>query len=603
MGFDHLQISLCVGVQKMVRADLAGAGVIFTRDQQSGFPEFMSISMGWGLGETVVQGLINPDTFVVYKPFVHHSHCLPFLEKRLGHKQKKSIYSESGQGSILVHTDRKERISYVLQDEEVLHLCRSALIIEKHFQKPMDIEWAKDGETDQLFVLQARPISSEKHQEKKPITMYRIKGKPRRLLTGISIGEGIASGKICLLNSVDDIKEIGNCPLLVSEMANTSWLPIMQQRGAKGLITDFGGTNSHAAILSRELGIPAILGTVQATYTLHQAQEVTIVALEGDFGHVYEGQVAYDTKTFLPEDLPTIHSKICLDLESAQGALRWWRLPCAGVGLVNLDFILKQFIRIHPLALLHSDDIQERSTRLKIDALTKGYPDPIVYFQTIISSSLATIAATHYPLPVVVRLNSLTSQEFAQLRGGKLFETGTLRDCRGTSRYLHEKYKQAFLMELETIVQVRQRQCLDNLQIMVPYCQTPHQANALFDLMQKNNISPKEQGLQVHLSCDCQENLLQGKALRKHFSHVSLNVSQFLEMVHEMGKYPEKEQILYQLVQTWTDTGGEVALRAHKAEDLKFLLDSALQAGIARFTVPPEEVALLQEMLAQTEKK
>lgn len=601
-GFDHLQISLCIGIQKMIHADQTGSGVVFSKDQDSEFPDIMVISAGWGLGETVVQGLINPDIILLYKPMLKQDNCWPILEKIRGHKEKKTIYSDSGQGTRLVETNQQEKLSYVLSDEEVLKLSLYALAIEDHFLEPMDIEWTKDEETNKLVILQARPLSSDKKPEQESINFYRVKGKAHRLLTGISIGEGVIRGRICILKEVKDIYEINNCPIIVSEMANTAWLPIMHQRGAKGLITDFGRRNSHAATLSRELGIPAVLGTIKATQDLRQGQEVTLMAIRGNLGRIYEGHLDYETRTLFPQNLPEIQSKIYISVDSSESALSWWKLPCSGIGLVNLDFILQRLIRIHPLALLHLDQIKRHSTRLNIQNLTKGYPSPAAYFRELLTTTLAKIAATRYPLPVVVKLNSLTSEKFAQLKAGEQFETDSLKQRRGVSRYLHEEYSYAFLLELEAVLQVHQEHCLDNLQFMIPYCKNPTQANELFNLMQRNKVLLNKDRLKVGLSCDLEANINQTPEFSALFDNVSVDVDLISKLTKQKINAKATEQMFYKLTQAWGHQEGKVGIRAQKEEEIQPMLLQALQAGINKFTVPPEELATLQEMLAKQEK-
>ena len=352
-GFDHLRVALSIGVQKMVRADKAGSGVMFTIDTETGFKDAAVINAAWGLGENVVQGTVNPDEYMVFKPLLGNPAFTPIIEKNLGAKEKTLVYAMGGTRTTRnIDTARDERNAFVLSDAEILTLARWAVSIEQHYGKPMDIEWAKDGNTGRLFIVQARPETVQSRREAGYLKTYEMKQKGKRLLTGLSIGEAIAAGRVCLIKSAGDIARFKDDAILVTEMTDPDWVPIMKR--ARGIVTDHGGRTCHAAIVSRELGIPAIVGTGKATEILKNGQKITISGAEGDLGYVYEGLLEFQETEVNLENLPETRTRIMMNIASPAAAFRWWRLPVKGIGLARMEFIINNIIKIHPLALLIS---------------------------------------------------------------------------------------------------------------------------------------------------------------------------------------------------------------------------------------------------------
>ncbi|MFN8418924.1 MAG: phosphoenolpyruvate synthase [Anaerolineae bacterium] len=364
-GFDHLRIALSIGVQKMVRSDKAGAGVMFTIDTETGFPAVIVINASWGLGENVVKGSVTPDEYMIFKPLVNTPDLTPIIQKTLGSKEKKLVYAVGGsEVTKNVDTTVEERRTLVLNDEELMHLARWACLIEKHYGRPMDIEWAKDGQTGELFIVQARPETVQSQREAASLKTYSLKQSAETLiplLTGLSIGEAIATGKVCLIKDISEIDQFEDGAILVTGMTDPDWVPIMQR--AAGIITDFGGRTCHAAIVSRELGVPAVVGTGAATQVLKDKQPVTLSCAEGDQGHIYDGILEYEEHLLKLEDVPKTSTRVMMNIGDPAAAMRWWRLPCAGIGLARMEFIISNIIKIHPMALIHFDQLKDRGAR------------------------------------------------------------------------------------------------------------------------------------------------------------------------------------------------------------------------------------------------
>ncbi len=443
-GFDHMQVGLSIGVQKMVRSDKAGSGVIFTIDTETGFPNVVVIDAAWGLGENVVQGAVTPDEYVVFKPLLNDLDLHPIIEKTLGTKEKKMIYAVGGSATTKnVDTTVKERRSFVLNDTEILQLARWAKTIEDHYGRPMDIEWAKDGESGQLYIVQARPETVQSQRVAASLKSYTLKESGKPLLTGLSIGEAIAAGKVCLIKSVAEMDQFEDGAILVTGMTDPDWVPIMQR--AAGIITDYGGRTCHAAIVSRELGVPAVVGTGEATQVLKDKQNVTLSCAEGEHGYIYDGILDFEENELSLDDLPQTETRIMMNIGDPAAALRWWRLPCQGIGLARMEFIISNIIKIHPMALVHFDQLKDKSARFQIEKLTQGYAEKTGYFVDHLARGIAKIAASQFPNPVIVRMSDFKTNEYANLIGGKEFEpeeSNPMLGFRGASRYAHELYRE-----------------------------------------------------------------------------------------------------------------------------------------------------------------
>ncbi|HHP7246131.1 MAG TPA: phosphoenolpyruvate synthase, partial [Elainellaceae cyanobacterium] len=402
-NFDHMQVALSIGVQKMVRSDKASSGVMFSIDTETGFPDVALISAAWGLGETVVQGSVNPDQYTVFKPLLTKSDLCPIVDKVKGSKEKKMVYATEGSKTTeTVQTSGKERQAFVLNDDEILQLARWAAVIEAHYEKPMDMEWAKDGDTGELFIVQARPETVQSQRSAGTLKTYKLKEQGKKLLTGLSIGDAIATGKVCRVLSVEDIDKVKDDSILVTEMTDPDWVPVMKR--VAGIVTDYGGRTCHAAIVSRELGIPAIVGTGDATRTLKDGHEVTVSCAEGDQGNIYDGLLKFEAVDVSLEDVPDTRTQLMMNIASPSAAFQWWRLPTQGVGLARMEFIINNIVKIHPMALVHYDELNDRSAWKQIRDMTKGYADKRTYFVERLALGISKIAASQYPNPVIVRM-------------------------------------------------------------------------------------------------------------------------------------------------------------------------------------------------------
>ena len=532
-GFDHLQIALSIGVQRMVRADKAGSGVMFSIDTETGFTGVVVISAAWGLGENVVQGTVNPDKYLVFKPPLANESFSPIIEKTLGSKERKMIYAEGGSARTRnVGTTRRERQSFVLSENEILELARWAVEIERHYGRPMDMEWAKDGESGALYIVQARPETVQSARRATSMTSYRLKAKSRVLVSGAAIGEAIAAGKVCLIRNAEQIERFREGSILVTETTDPDWVPIMKK--AAGIITDHGGTTSHAAIVSRELGVPAIVGAQSATEILREGQEITLSCAEGETGHVYEGLLPFEKTEIDLGELPATTTAMMVNIGSPAAAFQWWRLPTRGVGLARMEFIISNIIKIHPMALVRYDGLKDRSARRQIEELTRGYADKRDYFVDVLARGIAKIAAPFHPHPVIVRLSDFKSNEYAHLIGGAEFEPheeNPMLGLRGASRYYSERYRDGFALECRAIRKAREEIGLDNIIVMVPFCRTPAEADKVLATMAQNGLRRGDAGLQLYVMCEIPSNVILAEEFAKRFDGFSIGSNDLTQLV------------------------------------------------------------------------
>jgi pyruvate,water dikinase len=544
-GFDHMDVALSVGVQKMVRADKAG--VLFTVDTETGFPDAAIINAGWGLGENVVKGAINPDQYTVYKPFLSHGKTLPILNKRRGSKKQKMVYADSDAGNTVnVETTPAERDAFVLSDREILKLARWGALIENHYGRAMDIEWACDGETEELYILQARPETVQSQRATGRLHHYRLTESGKRLVTGLSVGKAIATGEACVIHSAEQIDQFKEGAILVTEMTDPDWGPILKQ--AAGIITDHGGRTSHAAIVSREMGIPAVVGTGNATEVLQDGREVTLSCAEGEEGYVYAGALAFESEEINLDDLPNTKTRIMINIASPHAAMQWWELPVHGVGLARMEYIINNVIKVHPMALVRYATLDDDDLKARIDELTRGYDQKTEYFVDNLAQGIGTIAATQYPDPVVVRLSDFKTNEYADLLGGQDFEPkeeNPMLGWRGASRYYSEGYREGFALECEAIRRVRDTMGFDNVIIMVPFCRTLEEADKVIDVLADNGLRRERNGLEVYVMAEIPSNVVLAEEFAHRFDGFSVGSNDLTQLVLGVGRDAEQLSHLF----------------------------------------------------------
>lgn len=536
-GFDHLDVALSIGVQRMVRSDVGASGVMFSIDTDSGFPRVAVVSAAWGLGETVVQGTINPDKYLVFKPLLapagEADKFSPIIEKTLGSKERKMVYSRGGHARTkMVDTSDAERRAFVLADAEILALARWAVSVEEHYARPMDMEWARDGVTGELFMVQARPETVQSQKSGSRFTLHHLRDTGTVLASGAAIGDSIAQGTACVIRSAGDIENFRDGAILVTEMTDPDWVPIMKR--AAGIVTDHGGPTSHAAIVSRELGVPAVVGTGNATAVLAEGRAVTLSCAEGDEGRVYEGTLAFDTEEVDLGDLPETRTKVMVNIASPAAAFQWWRLPADGVGLARMEFIISSLIRVHPMALVHPDRVTDPAEAGQIRALTRGYPDPKDYFVDALALGIAKIAAPYYPRPVIVRLSDFKTNEYAHLIGGSAFEEpeeNPMLGFRGASRYYDDRYRAGFALECAALKRVREQLGFTNVIVMVPFCRTPHEADRVLAVMAERGLVRGQDGLQVYMMCEIPSNVVLAAKFATRFDGFSIGSNDLTQLV------------------------------------------------------------------------
>ncbi len=537
-GFDHFKVALSIGIMKMVRSDLATSGVMFTLDTETGFRDVVFITACYGLGENIVQGTVNPDEYYVFKPTFLKGHR-PIIRRNLGEKKIKMIYGKSGSKVLTknIEVPEQERRRFCLSDDEVLSLAKQAMTIEDHYSKkagearPMDIEWAKSGISGELFIVQARPETVESQKAMDAIEVYHLDGKGSVLSRGRSVGEKIASGKARKIEDVVHLSSFQPGEILVSDTTMPDWEPVLKTAAA--IVTNKGGRTCHAAIVSRELGIPAVVGSKDAMEKIQTGQEVTVSCAEGDEGTVYEGLLPFHVDMVNPHNSQRPKTKIMINLANPEMAFSLSKIPNDGVGLARMEFIISSFIKIHPMALVHPERVADESVKQKIDTLTFGYTSKKDYFVEKLAEGVGTIAAAFYPKPVVVRMSDFKTNEYASLLGGHSFEPeedNPMIGFRGASRYYDDKYREGFALECLAMARVRSDMGLTNLIIMIPFCRRVEEGEKVLAEMAKHGLVRGENGLEVYVMCEIPNNVLLIDEFSKLFDGFSIGSNDLTQL-------------------------------------------------------------------------
>jgi pyruvate,water dikinase len=530
-GFDHSLVALSVGVQTMVRSDIGSSGVVFTLDTESGFRDAVFITASYGLGETVVQGAVNPDEFYVYKPALENNR-FPILRKNLGSKAIKMVYSDDptpGKTVDTVDVEEAECHSFCISEDDIVELARMAVTIEKHYQRPMDIEWGKDGDDGKIYILQARPETVQSHSGR-TIQRYTLKGTSDIITRGRSIGQKIGTGTAKVIGDVSEMGRIQAGDVLVSDMTDPDWEPVMKR--ASAIVTNRGGRTCHAAIIARELGIPAVVGCGDATKTIVDGSDVTVSCAEGDEGYVYDGMLDYEQTQIELDSLPEIPVKLMMNVGNPDRAFDFANIPNHGVGLARLEFIINRMIGVHPQALLEYDAL-DKSTRAAIDEQMAGYSDPVLFFVDKLAEGISSIAAAFAPKPVIVRMSDFKSNEYANLIGGERYEPdeeNPMIGFRGAGRYVAESFKPCFKLECAAIRKVRNDMGLRNVQVMIPFVRTVQQARDVVDLMVENGLERGKEDLKLIMMSELPTNALLADQYLELFDGMSIGSNDMTQL-------------------------------------------------------------------------
>ncbi|MFB6232044.1 MAG: phosphoenolpyruvate synthase [Salinibacter sp.] len=610
-GFDHLEVALSIGIQKMVRADKSG--VLFTIDTETGFPDTTVINAAYGLGESVVKGLVNPDQYTVYTPFVDDETLTPILEKTKGDQDRKIVSTGEG-GTATVPTTTAEQEDFVLSDEEILMLARWGQTIEAHYDRPMDVEWARDRDSGDLFVVQARPETVQSQQAASTLRTFRLTEEGDRLVTGLGIGKSIVSGPTRVLDSADEGERFEDGDILVTEMTDPDWGPLLERAG--GVVTNRGGRTSHAAIVSRELGIPAVIGSETATEVLRDDQPVTLSCTDGDEGHVYDGRLDFETDEIDLEALPDTDTRIMLNLASPAAALDWWKLPVEGVGLARMEYIINNIIEVHPMALVAFDEVDDKGAQRRIEELTRDYDDRAEYFVDHLSRGIATIAAAQHPHPVIVRLSDFKTNEYADLIGGRGFEpheANPMLGWRGASRYYSDAYREGFALECRALKRVRDEMGFTNVVAMVPFCRTPEEADRVLDVMAKHGLKRGKNDLEVYVMAETPSNIALADKFAEQFDGFSIGTNDLTQLVLGVGRDAERlthlfdernlavKRMIGTLIEQAHAAGRPVGICGQAPSDYPEFAEFLVEAGIDSISVTPDSVPDVLRHVARAE--
>ncbi len=610
-GFDHSQVALSVGIQYMVRSDIGSAGVVFTLDTESGFRDAVFITSSYGLGETVVQGAVNPDEFYVYKPALASGHH-PILRKNIGSKAIKMIFSDSsapGKSVETVDVEETDSQKFSLTENEIIELARIAVIIEQHYDRPMDIEWGKDGSDGKIYILQARPETVQSRSGRS-IQRFTLKNRSAILSRGRSIGQKIGSGKAKVINSVDEMGRIHAGDVLVSDMTDPDWEPVMKR--ASAIVTNRGGRTCHAAIIARELGIPAVVGCGDATKTIPDGSDVTVSCAEGDAGFVYEGRLEFEEKQIELDSLPEIPVKLMMNVGNPDRAFDFSRIPNSGIGLARLEFIINRMIGVHPNALLDYESL-DSETRNAVDEHMAGYSGPVEFFVDKLAEGVSMIAAAFAPEPVIVRMSDFKSNEYANLVGGEQYEPAEenpMLGFRGAGRYVSESFRPCFELECRALLKVRNDMGLRNVQIMIPFVRSVAQAKQVIDLMAENGLERGKDDLKIIMMSELPTNALLADQYLEYFDGMSIGSNDMTQLVLGLDRdsalvadlFDERDDavkaMLEMTIKACKKQGKYIGICGQGPSDHPDLAKWLLDQGIESMSLNPDSVIETWLMLA-----
>jgi len=620
--FNHFDVGLSIAVQKMVRSDLACSGIMFTLDTESGFRDVVFITGSYGLGENIVQGIVNPDEFYVFKPTLAKGYR-SIIQKYLGRKEFKMIYSMEGTAKTKdVPVPQKDRDAYILNDDEILQLARWAVIIEDHYSKlhqrdcPMDIEWAKDGITQELFIVQARPETVKSRDNELVLENYELKERGKLLLVGKSVGEKIGVGKVNIIQDVKDIVKFNEGEVLVTEMTDPDWEPIMKKAAA--IVTSRGGRTCHAAIISRELGVPCVVGTGNACEILRDYDYVTVSCAEGETGYVYEGLLEYDINRVNLESLERPKTKIMMNVGNPDNAFALSFIPNDGVGLAREEFIISNYIQIHPLALARFNSLKDEEVIQKIKEITRAYSDKKQFFVDKLARGIAKIAAAFYPKDVIVRLSDFKTNEYANLIGGKYFEPeehNPMLGFRGASRYYDPNYKDAFALECAAILKARDEMGLTNIKVMVPFCRTVEEGKKVLKIMEEFGLKQGANELEVYVMCEVPSNVIMAEEFCQIFDGFSIGSNDLTQLTLGLDRDsanvahifderdPAVKRMVRKVIEVARRNNVKIGICGQAPSDYPEFAEFLVECGINSISLNPDTVIKTTTAILETERR